>query len=1426
MLRSLRLLTLAALVVLVPCAAARAAEVRLLASDASGVTLRLDVGAYTLTPEGDDGRLLPLVDGLERTALTGRPRLPFGRALLAVPPGARIVARVVAAGPAETRENVRIAIGGEPAMAKDDKLGMVPVLKSAEPIRDGSWPAQGCAVGEAGWMRDRRLVPIAIYPFRYDEAAARLTLTRSLTVRVDFLGGVAPGAMRGTGAALPGAVDHHEGVFANTVLNWEQARAWRNPRPAVREAGPGLLRGRPSVTSLAPASGAAAAAFDEDTAEVRVRVDTTGVYALPFDTLAAFGYPSGVPIGEVSVHRHEFVQDASPPYVTYELPIEVDDVNGNGIFDSGDRIVLWVWDWAHRSRASWAQREWGDGEVIYVTLRPGGAGLRVAHRSGWLGRAGLTPLASYPTSRIYRVRQSYANSPPDTLTDQFEWTTISLVGSSDQFNYDVSQIDPSQPESLRVQWFARTGPQRVSFATTTNGLGQTFTALDSVVWSGVRSASFTGALPPGAVTEGLNRIAVGGRVDTSGAAFNTAGLQLFELRYWRRFVPLSGYLACNSGGQSSVYEISAGPFSNAAALRAYDVSDSLNPARLDGPTVEVLGGGGVNLHLQDSTSAGRPHSFVICETPRSPTPGAFSRVVRHQIYALTSGDYLMVVPEGYLAGAQPLADLHRRQGLRVVVAPLEGINDEFNGGRRSSYAIRRFIRYAYNRWDAQFTLLVGDGSEDPQHFMPFSSPDLVPVQKVPGPVGTFDAQGDYLHETLASDTWYTFCLDCPDPILSPPLLDMPIGRLPVSSIAMLNAVVAKVVKYDDLSGDQTWRRNILLFADDMYSTQSTFTGQGSGYCRHPEEGNFLRIDQVVDTNVVNSAGLPQVNIELFNLSYYLPNLPGSYVAGPGPTDTCRVPSPTPFITRARSTATPALFQRLNAGRFWWSYQGHANEFVLSHESFYLNLPPALDVLSFMNDGRPFLFTAFSCHPNAFAHVNGADPQYGPALGEDMVTLPGGGAIASYASGGFESIPIDYLSQLHIYVARAMLVDPPRDEVLGDHGARDVLGEVLQEALVDNYYGRLSSPTEQYVAISYQLLGDPGTRLSLGPPMSGVTANSVPVVSGQDIRLHTPGDTLRIDADLGSNVRLDSLRLTRTGPGPGPTVTIWQSSAPPPPGLTVTPPFPDTSVATGVYGGRRFHLTWRDSLLADTYHYSIASTDRYGQSSAVDADFGLRTLLQVGGSAIADEDVVSPIASLTMQVLCPRPLNPPADLTLTVDGVVQPFTPSPANADPSGREWILAWTHAPYPPGSHAVKLAAAGGAARVNTFRVSAIGAAVELHNVMAFPNPFDDDYLRALVPGSDQAIVFSFDLVSATPADVTLRVYTISGRLIYQHTERALDARYHQLGWNGHDAEGYPLANGVYFYRLLARNGTGTTMAEGRLVKLRRPRRGAAPSP
>jgi len=50
----------------------------------------------------------------------------------------------------------------------------------------------------------------------------------------------------------------------------------------------------------------------------------------------------------------------------------------------------------------------------------------------------------------------------------------------------------------------------------------------------------------------------------------------------------------------------------------------------------------------------------------------------------------------------------------------------------------------------------------------------------------------------------------------------------------------------------------------------------------------------------------------------------------------------------------------------------AQAYVLTHENIYVNQQNNDDLDKFANTGKPFLFTAFSCHPNAFGRVREAD----------------------------------------------------------------------------------------------------------------------------------------------------------------------------------------------------------------------------------------------------------------------------------------------------------------------------------------------------------------------------------------------------------------------------------------------------------------------
>ena len=1410
----------AALLLALPLVLARtvhADAVRLVAADDRGVTLELTLPHYTVGPAGMDGRSRLTAPGLTANTLPGRPVLPAATTLVALPPGAIPVLGAVDGDAEEVRDGVHLWLGDRRAFTQDPQgLGWVPTAERAEPIRDGAWPARPIELGTPFTLRGQRMVMVRIQPFRYDEAAARLWARRRLRVRIEFAGAAA-----GSGAVAPTPEDRHwDPVLRGAVLNYEQGRRWRTARPAAvrggRTGGASIGPRDGSLFDRAPglAGGVAAALFDESDPEVRVQLDSTGVYALPYDALALKGYPAGVPVGEVSVHRHEFVEDAIPAYQTIELPIEVDEAQpANGVFDTGDRIVVFVRSWAERSGASLPQRAWGDGEVIYAT-RVARGGLRIGGRSGWRDATGLTPLASFPWTQRWEKNLVHmpfpGTAPAETTYDQFHWTNlVPYYQRPETLLFEVNDLDTTHSIPFTIAWQGRkVGVSYFTWGQVRNGVSVYSTVADSVGWSGKSNLVVTATLPVGAVTEGLtNSVVMWGRnagapPNPSTNAFASASLNWFEATYWRSYRGIRDYLPCNSGDAVGRYEILATGFADTTALRAYDVTDPLLPLRLAGVRREP-DGLEFALRLQDSTVVGVLRRYVVFSEPKAVATARITAVTRRALAEGVSGDYLLIAPEAFLGAVRPLVDLREFQKLEVVVSPLEAVFDEFNGGRRSAWALKRYIRFALNNWGARFVLLAGDGSEDPQNFMREAGPDVVPVHRIPGPVGVSDGR-----EVVPSDGWYVWCLNgCgPDPMTGqpPPILpELFLGRLPVTTVQEATDVVAKLVAYEDFSPVQPWRNDLLLFSDDEYSGATTFGGGGvgSGYCHRFYEDRFRLLNETIRATIVDSAGLRRSDVEHFDLGVWLKNEP---VDG----FDCR-PSLIDTQTRTRASVTPELLSRLNAGRLWWNYQGHANELVLAHENFYRNMGFEDDKDLLRNDDKPFLFSAFSCHVNAFARASERRSGVGPSIGEELVVIPRRGAIATWASSGFEIIPDNGTDHINVAWARAMFLDPPHDDLLGngDQGARVLLGETIALALLRYVPTVFFDPTENAIALSYTLLGDPATRISIGAPQAIVTANGDTVVSDRPVALAPPRDTLHLEADLVSNVEISSIALIESGSG-GTTVIPAAS-------YSLTPTFPDTA-ASG-RGGRRYHLSYTTPLTAGVLRYTIRIVDRNGLQNDFNVVLPFFSQLRVSDNPLVENDAVAPAGVLSLKLTLPTPItDPQTQLRVAVDSLAQSF--NAIATDTTGRGWILRWDHIPYAAGSHVVEMTAFDVLRSSHRFRVVNALAAENrlLPDVVAFPNPFDDQV------GS----TFSYYLLADGPADVMLRLFTVSGRAIYQRVERGVAPGYHQWPWDGRDAEGDKLANGVYLFKMVATTGTRSDTFDGRLVKLRKPRRSETTTP
>jgi hypothetical protein len=82
--------------------------------------------------------------------------------------------------------------------------------------------------------------------------------------------------------------------------------------------------------------------------------------------------------------------------------------------------------------------------------------------------------------------------------------------------------------------------------------------------------------------------------------------------------------------------------------------------------------------------------------------------------------------------------------------------------------------------------------------------------------------------------------------------------------------------------------------------------------------------------------------------------------------------------------------------------------------------------------------------------------------------------------------------------------------------------------------------------------------------------------------------------------------------------------------------------------------------------------------------------------------------------------------------------------------------------------------------------------NAVNYPNPFA------------HSTTFTFQRTSTDPIDVEIKIYSIAGRLIGDvHTSNIVES-FVRIPWDGKDTDGNSLANGIYFYKLIARDKNG----------------------
>ena len=102
------------------------------------------------------------------------------------------------------------------------------------------------------------------------------------------------------------------------------------------------------------------------------------------------------------------------------------------------------------------------------------------------------------------------------------------------------------------------------------------------------------------------------------------------------------------------------------------------------------------------------------------------------------------------------------------------------------------------------------------------------------------------------------------------------------------------------------------------------------------------------------------------------------------------------------------------------------------------------------------------------------------------------------------------------------------------------------------------------------------------------------------------------------------------------------------------------------------------------------------------------------------------------------------------------------------------------------------------------VGSDLQIRYLGNHPNPFK------------LQTIFVYLLTDAAEK-VALKIYTVSGRLIRVFEDpEMISADYHEVLWNGEDTWGEKVANGVYFFKLIAENQEKREELTGKVAKIR----------
>ncbi|WP_179862178.1 C25 family cysteine peptidase [Longibacter salinarum] len=789
--------------------------------------------------------------------------------------------------------------------------------------------------------------------------------------------------------------------------------AWSSPSRS--SASPRIVTSPTNAARLALDPFAVSDWHDGSAEYVRIAVVEDGVYSVPRSSLEKAGLPASA-----DPASFRLIENGT------EIPIVVDGSGRVEFVGSRNRGTdeLWAYNGNAAYQSSNERSLYTD--TTYYWLTWGGAnGLRYETPSAPTSptpRATVREESHAEQDEVFYLGRPFESEHPLYLsTEGYYWEEIrhSNVGTKQfETTLDVGRRVASSAETLDLRIKVNSSSascHRVElFAEILQSGSPTFTSLDVIEWQGYSEKTLTASIPQDQVPASGLRV----RLESSNGSFTSSScpdptrnpnyvlIDYIEADYTRQLT---------ASGNAQRFDA---PTTNATTFELGGYTSG--PVRIFHPesrriwSIPVTNG---SASFSDApSSVNSRYEAIAAGAERAPAAVLSDSPSNWSDPQANGADYVILTTKSLRPSADDLANYRRTQnGFDVAVVEVQDVYDEFDYGRPTPIAIRRFVR-ASQSWTGgapRFLTIWGDAQ------YPIYTDDEIDEVRPSWSVSSFGFP--------PSDGW--FAMQQNGPTDWSELLA--VGRVPIRSNEHGRTYLDKLTTYESAPRDR-WQQRMLLLAGGTSSFEQQQLQSSSN--RWGERATRRSTPQ---GDTLYPAGMDSIRY---------------YKSINDPLDV---------------SFQDSLAQDLRQGVGWLNYFGHS-----AAQTWEIVTDPPSE---FDNAGRLPMVVSLGCRTGSFAGGR-YEVRSAPSLGEQLVvgSVNASGQVEPGAENG--SIAHWGSSALGNLRPSAILNDALINRVFRD--TMRVLGVAIQQAKADVAASYGGSPTYVRHLLQYSLLGDPATRLSL------------------------------------------------------------------------------------------------------------------------------------------------------------------------------------------------------------------------------------------------------------------------------------------------------------------------------------------------------------